>query len=367
MADANKTESATPERRRKARQQGQVARSRDLTNTLAMAGMALACSLMMTGAASHWTHLYRVTLDNAATEGVTANGPVLFWCVVEVLRWTVPLLGAGFVLSLLAGLAQGGLLIAPAALTPKFDRFNPASRMGQIFSLSSLSSLLKSLLPFSAILWFGVEALSRHWRAIVQSGESNSRPLAAFLGSVALEVSWKAALVLLAWSGVDYLLNRQKIARDLRMSREEIKQELKESDGNPTTKGQIRKLQRAMRRKQTLKAAATATIVVTNPTHYAVALRYDAKEMAVPKVVAKGRDLLAQKIKEIARENDVMILENKPLAQALYRTVEVGDEIPSELYQAVAEILVIVYRAEAELREGEARRRGRNAAGEVVS
>ena len=367
MADSNKTEPATPQRRKKAREQGQVARSRDLPNTVAMAGMAFALMGMAADAAPRWTHLYRMTLDTAAAEGVTANGPVLFWCTVEVLRWTVPLLGVGLVLSLAAGLAQGGLLIAPAALTPKFDRFNPASRMGQIFSLSSLSTLLKSLIPFTAILWFGVQALSRHWAEIVQSGESNSRPLAAFLGSVALAVSWKAALVLLAWSGVDYLLNRQKIEGDLRMSRQEIKQEFKESDGNPVIKNQIRKLQRAMRRKQTLKAAATATIVVTNPTHYAVALRYDAKEMAVPKVVAKGRDLLAQKIKEIARENEVMILENKPLAQALYRTVEVGDEIPSELYQAVAEILVVVYRAEAELREQQARRQSKNAAGEVVS
>ena len=140
----------------------------------------------------------------------------------------------------------------------------------------------------------------------------------------------------------------------------------KQSDGNPHTKRQVRKLQHAMRRRRSLQAAATATIVVTNPTHYAVALKYETS-MAAPEVVAKGRDLLAQKIKQIARENGVMVMENKPLAQALYKTVEVGDSIPAQLYQAVAEVLVVVFRAQAELREQERMRRNRNAQGQVVS
>jgi flagellar biosynthetic protein FlhB len=161
---------------------------------------------------------------------------------------------------------------------------------------------------------------------------------------------------MLAWSGVDYMLLRWKNEGDMKMSRQEIKEEHKETDGSPETKMRIRKLQRQARRKQMIKATETATLVITNPTHYAVALRYE-PSMAAPLVVAKGLDLLAAKIKEIALDRDIPIMENKPLAQALYKGVEVGEAIPSALYQAVAELLVLVYRAEAELKQREAQRR----------
>jgi flagellar biosynthetic protein FlhB len=149
------------------------------------------------------------------------------------------------------------------------------------------------------------------------------------------------------------------------MSKDDIKQEHKQNEGNPLIKGRIRRLQRRMRRKQSLAAAATATVIVTNPTHYAVALRYT-PDMAAPLVVAKGMNLLAQQIKALGYENGIMVLENKPLAQALYKTVEVDQPIPSALYQAVADILVIVFRAQAEVRKQEAMRRNRNALGELV-
>jgi flagellar biosynthetic protein FlhB len=152
---------------------------------------------------------------------------------------------------------------------------------------------------------------------------------------------------------------------DLKMTKQEVRQESKETDGNPVIKGRIRQLQRAMRKKQSLKAAATATVIVTNPTHYAIALRYDT-EMPAPIVVAKGRNLLAEKIKQLARDNGIMLVENKPLAQALYKSVEVGDSIPARLYQAVAEILALVFRAQAEVRRSEAERRSRNASGQKI-
>ena len=180
------------------------------------------------------------------------------------------------------------------------------------------------------------------------------------------DVGWKSSLVLIAWSGVDYMLTWMKMEGDLKMTREEIKEESKQSDGNPLIKSRIRRLQRRMRRKQTLAAAATATVIITNPTHYAVALRYT-PEMDAPRVVAKGMNLLAQQIKALGVENGIMLLENKPLAQALYKTVEVDEAIPSALYQAVADILVIVFRAQAEVRQREAMRRNRNASGDLVT
>jgi flagellar biosynthetic protein FlhB len=147
------------------------------------------------------------------------------------------------------------------------------------------------------------------------------------------------------------------------MTKQEMREEHKESDGNPLIKSRIHRLRRQIRRKHSLKAAATATVVVTNPTHYAIALRYET-EMTAPMVVAKGQNLLAEKIKQLARDSGIMLVENKSLAQALYKSVEVGDSIPAKLYQAVAEILALVFRAEAEVRTAEAARGSRNASGQ---
>jgi flagellar biosynthesis protein FlhB len=366
MPEANQTEKATPQRRRKAREQGQVARSRELPSLLAIAGALGAVALTTTDAGAHWRSFYEGLLGAATGENFGAGGPILFWCSVEVLRWVVPAVLVAMLLSVASGLAQGGLNVAPAALQPKFERFHPGSRIGQIFSLGSLSSLGKSLIPFGAILLIGCHALRDHWTVLVRVSGTDTHALAATVVAIAADVCWKSALVLLLWAGVDYGLVWRQSENQLRMSREELKQEHKETDGNPHTKQQVRRVQRAMRKRRSLQAAASATLVVTNPTHFAVALRYEAG-MSAPEVVAKGRDLLAQKIKQIAYENGVTVMENKALAQALYKTVEVGDSIPAELYQAVAELLVVVFRAQAELREQERLRRARNAAGEVMS
>jgi flagellar biosynthetic protein FlhB len=363
MADSSKTEEATPKKRLKAREQGQIARSRELPGILAFAGVMGAITLMAPTAVTHWTVLFRNTLYAASSGDIESNGPVLFWSSVEVMRWIVPALMAGVVLSVLAGLAQGGLNFAPEALALKFDRFNPASKLGQIFSPMGLSNLLKSLLPFSAILWIAVVMTQNHWEAMVHASSLGLRPYSSFIGSMVFELTWKSGLVLLAWSAIDYLLTLKKINSDLKMSKQEVREEYKETDGNPVIKSRIRQLQRAMRKKKSLAAAATATVIVTNPTHYAIALRYET-DMPAPVVVAKGRNLLAEKIKQLARDHGIMLVENRPLAQALYKSVEVGDAIPAKLYQAVAEILALVFRAQAEVRQSEAERRYRNASGQ---
>ncbi len=363
MADESKTERATPKRRQKAREQGSVARSRELPWVLAAVGMVASLMLMGQGAAQHWTTFYRELLDAAVDQGIEPDGPVLFWSAVEVLRWTGPVLGAGVLLSLSAQLAQGGFTVAPGALQIKPERMNPAAKLGQIFSISGLQNLLKSLLPFGAIAWIGYSTLHAHWSGIVHASSNTLRTFASFMGGVALEIGWKSGLVLLCWSGVEYALTRQKMENDMKMSKQDVKDEMKQTDGNPVIKARVRRVRRQMRKRQSLKAAKTATVVVTNPTHYAVALRYETS-MPAPVVVAKGLDLLAQQIKELATEEGIPLMENRPLAQALYKGVEVGDAIPSALYQAVADILATVFRAQAEVRAQEARRRARNASGE---
>jgi flagellar biosynthetic protein FlhB len=365
MADSSKTEQATPKRRNKAREDGQVARSRELPGVFAMAAVCGVIALMAPTAVTHWTVLYRNVLDVAATQDIESNGPVLFWSAVEVMRWIVPILLAAMTLSAFTGLAQGGVNFAPGALALKFDRFNPASKLGQLFSPVGLSNLGKSLLPFSAILWISISAVRNNWETMTHASSLGLRPFSSFVGSIAFELAWKSGLVLLAWSGIDYMLTLRKMEGDLKMTKQEVREEYKETDGNPVIKSRIRQIQRAMRKKQSLKAAATATVIVTNPTHFAVALKYEA-DMPAPIVVAKGRDLLAQAIKQIGRDNGIMLVENKPLAQALYKSVEVGDSIPSRLYQAVAEILALVFRAQAEVRRAEADRRSRNASGQRI-
>jgi len=287
-------------------------------------------------------------------EPLLPGGPVFFWSSVAVLRWIVPILAFAWVLSFAGGVAQGGLVFAGEALALKPERLNPAAKLKQMFSLTGLSAILKSLLPFGVIIWIGYSTLTNHWPTIVHASDFSARSYTSFLLGAMWQLCWKSGLVLLSWAAVDYLLVRQKLESDLKMSRQEIKDEMKQTDGNPAVKGRIRRLQRQLRRRQMLKDTEKASVVITNPTHFAVALRYEL-DMEAPIVVAKGKDFLAQEIKEVARWHGIAVLENPPLAQALYHTVEVGSAIPSALYTAVAEILAFVFRAQAQARQQAAR------------
>ncbi|MGD0734503.1 MAG: EscU/YscU/HrcU family type III secretion system export apparatus switch protein [Terracidiphilus sp.] len=356
MADSSKTEQATPRQREKARERGQVTRSRELTGALSMFVVAGVLALMAREGAGHWTDFFRNTLDLASSDSIGTNGPLLFWTSVEAIRWIFPMQLAALVVSLIFGLAQGGFVFAPEALSFKFDRISPANRLKQLFSPTGLSSILKSLIPFAAIIWVGWDCVHSHWGEILSSSYAEPREFVSLVGSLLLEVLWKSGMVLLVWAGADYLFLWLKSEGDLKMSRQDLRDELKSTEGNPASKQRIRKMQRQMRRKLMIKATETASVVITNPTHYAVALKFE-MSMPAPVVVAKGLDLLAAKIKEVARERDIPVMENRALAQALYKTVEVGDTIPAALYHAVAEILVLVYRAQQEVQRREAQRR----------
>ena len=192
MADSSKTEQATPKRRNKAREQGQVARSRDLPGVFALAAVAGVTMLMVPTSISHWTTLYRNALNEATAGTLTANGPLLFWSAVEVMRWLTPILLMAMLLSVFAGLAQGGVNFAPEALALKFERLNPASRLGQIFSPVGLSNLLKSLLPFGAILWIAANAVRINWQILAHASSLGLRVFCGFVGSMVLALTWKA-------------------------------------------------------------------------------------------------------------------------------------------------------------------------------
>jgi flagellar biosynthetic protein FlhB len=348
MSD-NKTEKPTPRRRQKAREKGQVARSRDLSGILAVSGAFGLIAWQGYAGIEAWQNLLRHTFEFSSRETLSPAAPLFVWTGWTLAKCVVPPMATAWTLSLLGGLAQGGIVFAPEALLPKVERLSPAQKLGQMFSLTGVSGLLKSLLPFAAIGYVGFAAIREHWIAIVIASNTSLWTFSRFLLTVIFEVTCKSALVLLAWALVDYFLTWRKSESDLRMSREEMRQETKDSDGNPQIKMRIRRLQRQMRRQLMLRETEKATVVVTNPTHFAVAILYE-MDMGAPVVMAKGRNLLAQKMKQIARWKEIPVLENPPLAQALYKTVDVGQSIPAKLYTAVAEVLAFVYRAQAQMR-----------------
>ncbi|HEY4904176.1 MAG TPA: EscU/YscU/HrcU family type III secretion system export apparatus switch protein [Candidatus Sulfotelmatobacter sp.] len=341
MADSSKTEKASPRRRQKAREQGQVARSRDLVAGLGTMAAVMLLSWQMPSFAAEWRALLRHELQSAGTH------PVPEWRgSLVVLRGVAVASGVSWLVATAGGLAQGGIVFAPQALTPNFSRFNPATRFTQLFSLSGLSRLLKSLLPTAVVVYLAVAVLARDWMRLPSLLGASRGGVMVFTLSRMFEVTWKGSLVLLVWSAADYLLERQRHENELKMSRQDQRDEFKETEGNPAVKQRIRRLQRQARRRRMLKDVERAAVVITNPTEFAIALEYR-MEMEAPVLIAKGRNLLAQQIKEVARWHGIPVVENPPLAHALYRAVEVGQAIPPKLYTVVAEILAAIWRAQA--------------------
>ncbi len=345
MAHDDKTEQATPRRRQKAREQGRIARSHEVGGALiGFAGLWMLLWISGTQLQA-WRVSWRAWPDMAWQSDFSAGTPILTWMAVAALRWIAPSLVLVWVLAVASNVAQGGLVFAAEALAPKIERLSPAAKLGQMFSVAGLAPVAKSLIPFSILLYIGSSVLVRDWELLMRTGQMPAAMIAQLAYERCFEICWKSTLVLLLWSGIDYLLQRQKLESDLRMSKQELRDEFKETDGNPTVKGRLRRLQRQLRRRRMLKDVERATVVVTNPTHFAVALEYR-PEMPAPTVVAKGANALAQEIKRIALWHEIPIAENPPLAQALYRSVEVGQTIPAKLYAAVAEILAFLYRAQ---------------------
>jgi len=349
VADENRTEQATPRRREKARERGQVARSRELPSALAL----LTVTVLVWGQAEvcrrQWRQFLAQTLSLSMNDLHQYAG-LLQGMALLVFRWAAPPLLLSCLIAAGGVLVQGGLVFAPKALSLNLGKLNPATNLSRLFSLASLRGLLKSLLPAAYLVYLGVTLISGEWDKILRCCFLTPRASSTWLFSLAYGLAWKAGLVFAAWFLADYLLERLSFERQLRMSRQEIREEAKETEGNPLVRSRLRRLQRQMRRRRMLKDVARASVVVTNPTEFAVALEYRPGEMAAPVVVAKGCRLLAQRIKREANWHAIPIIENPPLAQALYRSVEVGQAIPAKLYAAVAEILAFIYRLQGRTR-----------------
>lgn len=346
MAQANQTEQATPRRRQKAREKGQVARSRDLIGASAGVAATLVLFMRMSTFPRLWRAFFRDCLEGAASGSLRMDGMGVIFSHSALFAATSAALGLGWMVALSSAVAQGGFVFVPASLLPTLSRISPGARLRQLFSVTALRSLLKSALPGTAVVFIAYSCLRRDWPALMTLPSRNASGLASFTASRVFEMGWKAALVLLLWSFLDYLFERRYLEGELRMSRQELVDEYKETEGNPQIKSRIRRLQRQVRRRRMLEDTKRAAVVITNPTAYAVALEYN-PGLAAPVVVAKGRNLLAAEIREVARWHSIPIVENKPLAHLLYRTVEIGQSVPPKLYTVLAEILAAIYRAQA--------------------
>ena len=346
MADQNRAEKATPRRRWKARQEGDVPRSRELPAALALMTLVLFLGWYPQNWRNEWRDLMQRVLTTATQSDLAAGTPLLNWVAWKVCVWTAPVLLLAWLAAMLGSFALGGFVLAPAALSPKPQRLNPAANLQKLWSIGALQGLLKSLVPTAFLLYLAVSLITRDWNQIVQMSRTGIRSSLGWMLTRIFEIAWKGGLVFTLWAGLDVLLARLNYERSLRMTREEVREDFKETEGHPAIRARIRRLQREMRRRRMLRDVARATVVVTNPNEFAVALEYKPESMGAPVVVAKGRNLLAQRIKREARWHGIPLVENPPLAQALYRAAEVGQAIPAKLYAAVAEILAFIYRTQ---------------------
>jgi flagellar biosynthetic protein FlhB len=353
-----RTEQATQHRRDKARKEGDILHSRELSS----AAGTLAGVMVLGAMGSHLLMVWRGTFAAFLDLGQPARWetaeiqPTLYALRRLAFDSLAPLgvmMAAVAAGALGVGIVQtGGVNLHPEMLGFKLDRINPVSNIKNLFSLRAAARLAKSLIPAALLAVFCVQRIARQL-----SIPPFSMARLEMLGSDVYGLLLAAAWLLFGWSAIDYLVEWQSRESRLKMSREDMRDEYKETEGNPQIRGRIRNLQRQLRRRKVKADVSKAAVVLTNPTHYAVALGFDFATMEAPKMLAKGRNLLAEEIKAEARWAGVPIIENPPLARSLYRSVEVGQPIPVDLYAAVAAILAYLYRQrlEAEMRERRAR------------
>jgi flagellar biosynthetic protein FlhB len=350
VADASRSEKPTGKRRQEARSRGQVVRSRELTGALALLAIVILLGLQARIHVGPWRSLLGQMLDDGRRENREIVNSVVPVIGALMLRWLMTPLALLWCIAVGSSIAQGGLVFSFSAIQPNLGRLNPITNIGHLFSLNGLNRMMKSLFPAAVMLYLGIGIARRDWSQVVSSSRASVPAVLDWMFSRWYEIAWKCGLVLLAWSAVDYFLQRRQIENSLKMTKQEVSQEMKDAEGSPLVRGEIRKRRRAMRKRWTMKDVARATAVVTNPQHFAVALEYRPESMSAPVVVAKGMNKIALRIKETARWHNIPLVENPPLAQALYRATEVGEAIPAKLYTAVAEILAFLFRTQANLR-----------------
>ena len=339
-----KTEEPTAKKRADARKKGQVARSQEVNSAFVLLigffGLKLLWDSIYVSIATYTTYVFSNLNQTVDTENILR----IFIGIVLVLAKTAfPIMVFIMIIGLAINFFQVGLNFNTESIEFKLDKLNPINGFGRIFSKRSLVELVKSFFKILVIGFFLYRFIHEQILAMPQFMFFDLTTSLALVAEIIFQMSFIVIGVIMIMAFMDLGYQKWQTTQDLKMSKQEVKDEMKQTEGDPQIKGKIRQKQRQMAMARMMKEVPKADVIITNPTHYAVALAYE-QGMIAPSVIAKGQDLVAQRIKEIGREAHVPIIENKPLARTLYATVEVGDSVPQELYQAVAEVLAYVYR-----------------------
>lgn len=341
-----KTEQATPKRREEAREKGQVARSQEVTSVVVLG----ACLIFFYFNAGHIVHQLSLLMANdfraaARVDLTPGTAQALFWdYLYRLFILLAPLLLTVVIAGLAANILQVGIVFSGESLQPKLSKIDPFKGMQRLFSLKSFVELLKGILKIVVIglaAWISIRGEISSFPRMIDQGAGG---ILLFLGKASFKILLATCLVLIVLAILDYTYQRWEFEKSLKMSRQDIKEEFRQSEGDPLVKARIRRIQRDMARKRMMAAVPKADVVITNPTHLAVALQYEQEKMTAPVITAKGAGHIAEKIREVASMHHVPIVENKAVAQVLYKMVELGGAVPENLYRAVAEILAYVYR-----------------------
>ena len=344
--DEGRTEDPTEQKIRKAREEGKVAKSADLTASMVLLFPLLLIAILSPYMVRTMADMVRFFITQSMHVDVATAGTISRAFVGYFAKLTLPVMGVAFLSAFLGNLFQVGFMFSAKAIQPDFEKISPNIMkwlQRAFFSMEGLFNTLKSLMKIAIIAFLSYWNISRKVPEITNLVYSTVPAAAKMIARLAFTLMVEAAVILLILSLPDYLFQRHQHKESLKMTRHEIKEEMKQSEGDPQIKGRLKQKMRELLTNQMMQNVPNADVVVTNPTHFAVALEYKQEAMTAPRVTAKGMDEVAQRIKRVARENNVPVMENKPLARALHANVEIGDEIPEEYYAVVSGILVKIY------------------------
>lgn len=343
-----KTEEATPKKKEDSRKEGQVAQSKEVVTAVTLLALFLSVKFFMGFLGNRFYecffHFYG-NFDRYVSDGITTvSGAALFnEIMIQVMIMIAPFLAVGLIVGFFATKLQFKWMVTGKPLKPKFEKLNPISGFKRIFSMQSLVNLLLSVTKIILISYVAYTTIVDQVGIIYRLYDMSIPQGLAFMFDLILDMGIKISMVMMVVGAADYMYQRWKHNKDIKMSKQEVKDEYKSTEGDPKVKGQQKQRMMQASQRRMMQSIPQADVVITNPTHFAVALKYDANVSQAPVVTAKGADFLAFKIKDVARENHVEIVENKPLARMLYYNVDLGKEIPPELYQMVADVLAYVY------------------------
>lgn len=346
-----KTEPATAKKLQDARKEGQVSKSQELNYAISLIALFLILKIFISYIGENLFYTFSVVYNkipdviNESIGGLSVYSAttVINNILLNILKILAPVFVIGFSVSVLSNILQVGWKVTTKPMQPKFSKLNPLSGFKRIFSKDSLFELIKSIAKIILIIYVAYSSIKDHQNELFLLYDIPLLQVVLLVGSIVIDAGLKISLVYLVIGIADWFYQKHKFKEDMKMTKQEVKDEYKNTEGNPEIKGRQRSKMREASQRRMMQNLPTADVVITNPTHYAVAIKYDAEHYSAPIVVAKGEDFLAMKIKEAAKENQIEIVENKPLARMLYANVDVGEEVPPELYQAVAEVLAFVY------------------------